>query len=69
VTLKSSQDSGEVTQLETVRERLFEPEEIRALLGEAGFAVREMKDFNFTANPAIGKIKTWCVAEKGNSGH
>jgi len=67
VTLKSSQDSGEVTQLETVRERLFEPEEIRALLTEAGFTVREMKDFNFTANPAIGNIKTWCVAEKRNA--
>ena len=67
VTLRERNESGGATQLETVCERMFSPEEIRELLGEAGFAVREMKDFNFTANPAIGNIKTWCVAEKRNA--
>lgn len=49
---------------ETVRERLFTPEELSHLLQRAGFHVLESEDFNFTADPIVGRIKTWCVARK-----
>jgi len=55
---------GEPVRLgERVSERYYTREEIAGLLSEAGFAVRESEDFNFTSNPAIGKLKTWWVAE------
>jgi hypothetical protein len=43
---------------------LFRRQDITALLREAGFVVREARDFSFTANPLLGKVKTWWVAQK-----
>ena len=55
---------GETVRLEeTVKERYYTQEEVAGLLAGTGFAVRESEDFNFTSNPAIGKLKTWWVAE------
>jgi SAM-dependent methyltransferase len=48
---------------ETVCERCYPPEEVRWLLEDAGFLVRECVDFSFSHAPAIGKVKTWWVAE------
>jgi len=63
VTLNVNRDGGVVRLNETVRERFFSAEEVSGLLAAAAFAVRECADFNFTSNPAVGKLKTWWVAE------
>jgi SAM-dependent methyltransferase len=63
VTLEVTGEGGSVTLDETVRERFYTVDEVSALLVEAGFTVRECEDFNFTYNPAVGKLKTWWVAE------
>jgi SAM-dependent methyltransferase len=68
VTLEVRGEEGTVSLNETVRERFYTVEEVSGLLAEAGFAVRECEDFNFTYNPAVGKLKTWWVAEAGESG-
>lgn len=47
---------------ETVRERFYPADEIRHLLQQEGFSVKQCEDFNFTSNPAVGKLKTWWVA-------
>ena len=58
-------DGGETVRLtETVSERWYGPAEVHTMLMKAGLSVRECEDFNFTADPAVGKIKTWWVAEK-----
>ena len=48
---------------ETVTEKFYTTAEVSGLLSEASFTVRECEDFNFTSNPAVGKLKTWWVAE------
>jgi len=53
---------------EVVCERCFSRREMRVLLKKAGFAVVKQEDFNFTANPLVGKIKTWWVARKPGDG-
>lgn len=63
VMLKVTRDGSEVRLNETVRERYYTTEEVSGLLAGASFAVRECEDFNFTSNPAVGKLKTWWVAE------
>jgi SAM-dependent methyltransferase len=63
VTLSVSTQEGTGKLHETVRERFYTEDEVRELLGSASFAVRECEDFNFTLNPAVGKLKTWWVAE------
>jgi len=63
VTLDVNRDGGIVRLKETVRERFYAVEEVSGLLAGAAFAVRECEDFNFTSNPAVGKLKTWWVAE------
>jgi SAM-dependent methyltransferase len=50
---------------ETVRERYYPEDELGSLLRRAQFQVLESMDFNFTTNPAAGKIKTWWVARRG----
>jgi SAM-dependent methyltransferase len=67
VTLKRKHEGNETALSEIVRERLYAPEEITTSLFQAGFEIRESIDFNFTSNPAMGKIKTWWVAKKMNS--
>ena len=67
VTLEVKGGGGTVSLNETVRERFYTVEEVSGLLAEAGFTVRECEDFNFTYNPAVGKLKTWWVAEAGGS--
>jgi SAM-dependent methyltransferase len=64
VTVQMKEGNGEQRTTETVRERFYPLEEVRALLVEAGFSVRESRDFNFTHNPGMGKVKTWFVAER-----
>ncbi len=64
VTLLLREGNGEHRSTETVRERYYPSDVVRQLLGEAGFAVRESRDFSFTQNPGMGKVKTWFVAEK-----
>lgn len=49
---------------EIVQERWYTKPELRAVLREAGFAVLESDDFNFTDVPDVGPIKTWWVARK-----
>ncbi|HUI08770.1 MAG TPA: class I SAM-dependent methyltransferase [Bacteroidota bacterium] len=63
VTLIVPGEGGAVRLEETVKERYYTQDEVAGLLGGTGFAVRESEDFNFTSNPAIGKLKTWWVAE------
>lgn len=63
VTLNVNTDGGTVRLNETVRERFYTTGEVSGLLAEAAFTVRECEDFNFTYNPAVGKLKTWWVAE------
>ncbi len=63
VTLNVNRDGGIVRLSETVRERFYTTDEVSGLLAEAAFTVRECEDFNFTSNPAVGKLKTWWVAE------
>jgi SAM-dependent methyltransferase len=67
VTLEVKSEGGTVTLDETVRERFYTVDEVSGLLAEAGFTVRECEDFNFTYNPAVGKLKTWWVAEAPGS--
>ena len=56
--------NGEAERLtETVRERYYTVDEVSGVLERESFAVRECQDFNFTSNPAVGKLKTWWVAE------
>ncbi len=49
---------------EIVRERCFAGSDLRVLLERAGFRVKRMEDFNFTNVPELGKMKTWCVAQR-----
>jgi len=63
VTLSLSRDGAPVRLNETVSERFYTAEEVTGLLDDASFAVRECEEFNFTSNPAVGKLKTWWVAE------
>ena len=63
VTIVVSGEGGPLRLEETVRERYYTQDEIAELLTGTGFTVREGTDFNFTSNPAIGKLKTWWVAE------
>jgi SAM-dependent methyltransferase len=63
VTLNVTKDGSAVSLNETVRERYYTTEEVSGLLAGAAFNVRECEDFNFTSNPAVGKLKTWWVAE------
>lgn len=63
VTLNVTQDGSAVRLNETVRERYYTREEVSGLLAGAAFTVRECEDFNFTSSPAVGKLKTWWVAE------
>ena len=63
VTLELKGDGGALSLNETVREKFYTADEVSGLLAEAGFTVRECEDFNFTYNPAVGKLKTWWVAE------
>lgn len=63
VTLDVYREGGTVRLNETVRERFYTEDEVSDLLAGAGFTVRECADFNFTSNPAVGKLKTWWVAE------
>ncbi|HTR98415.1 MAG TPA: class I SAM-dependent methyltransferase [Bacteroidota bacterium] len=63
VTIVAPGEGGTVRLEETVKERYYTQEEVAGLLAGTGFAVRESEDFNFTSNPAIGKLKTWWVAE------
>ncbi len=63
VTLRVTRDGGPVELRETVTERFYTPAEVSELLAGASFTVRECEDFNFTSNPAVGKLKTWWVAE------
>jgi SAM-dependent methyltransferase len=63
VTLDVHGEGRTVRLNETVRERYYPAEEVAALLEAAAFEVRECEDFNFTSNPAVGKLKTWWVAE------
>jgi len=63
VTLVVPGDGGTVCLEETVKERYYPQDEVAGMLAGTGFAVRESEDFNFTSNPAIGKLKTWWVAE------
>jgi SAM-dependent methyltransferase len=49
---------------EIVQERWYSREEVRGALDEAGFAVVESEDFNFTDVPDVGAVKTWWVARK-----
>jgi ubiquinone/menaquinone biosynthesis C-methylase UbiE len=63
VTLEVNREEGTVRLDETVRERFYTADEVSGLLAEAGFTVRECEDFNFTYNPAVGKLKTWWAAE------
>jgi SAM-dependent methyltransferase len=67
VTLNVSRDGGTVRLNETVRERFYTDDEVSGLLAGAAFAVRECEQFNFTSNPAVGKLKTWWVAESVGS--
>lgn len=62
ITMKDQRDPPTLT--ETVRERLYQAGDVRRMLRDAGFAVRESEEFNFTTNPEVGRIKTWWVAEK-----
>jgi SAM-dependent methyltransferase len=63
VTLHVKGGDEPVTLNETVTERFYTTAEISGLLSGASFTVRECEDFNFTSNPAVGKLKTWWVAE------
>ena len=63
VTLNVHGEGGMVRLNETVRERFYTVDEVTSLLAGAAFEVRECEDFNFTSNPAVGKLKTWWVAE------
>jgi SAM-dependent methyltransferase len=63
VTLHVHGEEGNVELRETVRERFYTAAEVSALLAESAFTVRQCEDFNFTTNPAVGKLKTWWVAE------
>jgi len=63
VTLVVPREGGTIRLEETVRERYYTQDEVAGILAGTGFAVRESEDFNFTSNPAIGKLKTWWVAE------
>ena len=49
---------------EMICERYYSRDELREALKKVGFQVREVKDFNFTADPSLGKIKTWWVLRK-----
>lgn len=64
VTLLLHEGEGERRERETVRERYYPTPDVRRLLEETGFAVRESSDFSFSQNPRMGKVKTWFVAEK-----
>jgi ubiquinone/menaquinone biosynthesis C-methylase UbiE len=63
VTLNVVRNGGTERLTETVRERFYTAEEVAGILVRESFAVRECRDFNFTSNPAVGKLKTWWVAE------
>jgi SAM-dependent methyltransferase len=63
VTLNVNRDGGSVRLNETVCERFYTVDEVSDLLAGSAFTVRECEDFNFTSNPAVGKLKTWWVAE------
>jgi len=63
VTLHVTGGAAPQTLHETVTEKFYTTAEVSGLLAEASFAVRECEDFNFTSNPAVGKLKTWWVAE------
>lgn len=60
--LNAQRESSELR--ETVFERWYSDEELRACLQEAGFHVVQAEDFNFTSVPQAGKIKTWWVGRK-----
>jgi len=62
VTITPKGGKGHILQ-ETVQERYYPAEEVRTLLKQTGFSVKQCEDFNFTSNPAVGKLKTWWVAE------
>ncbi len=49
---------------EIVQEHCYTKPELRGLLRDAGFAVLESEDFNFTDVPDLGAVKTWWVARK-----
>ena len=63
VTLTVSRGNEQDRFTERVRERYYPGEEIQQLLEASDFTVRMCEDFNFTANPAVGNIKTWWVAQ------
>jgi len=48
---------------ETVWERCFTRREVARMLRRAGFRIRSCEDFSFAADPALGRIKSWWVAE------
>lgn len=48
---------------ETVWERCFSRREVVRMLRKAGFRLRSHEKFSFAADPALGSIKTWWVAE------
>jgi len=62
VTITPKGGKGQILQ-ETVHEHYYPADEVRALLRQSGFSVKQCEDFNFTSNPAVGKLKTWWVAE------
>lgn len=52
-----------VREAETVRERLYERGELEDALRKTGLTPLRVEDFNFTGVPALGKLKTWYVAQ------
>jgi len=64
VTLFERHGSTYVRGDEIVNERWYTDGEIRRLLEQAGFRVRQREDFNFTPVREIGEIKTWWVAQR-----
>ena len=48
---------------EAVWERCFTRREVARMLRKAGFRVRSYEEFSFTADPGLGPIKSWWVAE------
>jgi len=47
---------------ETVRERCYADEDVRAMLEESGFRVLVSERFGFSGAPKVGEVKTWWVA-------
>ena len=64
VTLFLKHDQSWDRRQEVICERHYTRPVVAELLRRTGFVVREVRDFNFTRNPELGKIKTWWVAQK-----